>query len=829
MTRLPSRRVGPRSSVALAVAAALSAAAHAAPAPALAPSPAPGPMIAMTTLQEVVVTGKALQLKSLKQRSIYESAYGDKALDRQQLKSAGVVGGAAQALSFAPGISVSGYGQTGGTKASISVNGLKQGWGGFSGGTIDDGSIAVSFDGIPMVNAATGLWETPEVPQTGILQGARVTYGPGDPEYRWYNNIGGSVNFVPLQPTAKAGGSVALTYGSFATENAVVILQTGKIDGWETVFAGGGGRSDSFRTSPDGFNWPTQNFAGFFKTRKEFRNGDVSFGAYIGDGHGWRPTPIPLTPNALISANGQDANGNPLPGPLFSQQTTGFYSAINSSVWKKNDYNRTWLVYARQNIQLDKHVTLHNQLWYRQGNRLHVHYNNYVAGAGNLYEHNNPFSHMYGDKIWADVYLPYNKLGIGGFFVNTVYNSRNQFYSPNACVTLNSPVTYTAYGQNPTTLATGSTICGSAAVPNANYRSDYWHVTNLDAFFQDAITPIASLTITPGIRAVNFQTDYNPNGATEYPEAAALDAYCNTVGGSCAFSGHDQGKLGSVRTNYDKVEPSVSARWQPLHWLAIYGNWATAYRLRQVGGGGGLYQSTPAVGDILERSVEYQAGTKLFWPEIGAFSKVLINLNYYHIHFSNQFIGVSSGNGNFLGLGTGDSMYHGVNLSAEANLRALKMFANLNEEKANFNQYDFQGTNYNGMAVPYVPNTTFNIGAYYHLRAWHGIVLKPRAWYQYVGTQHMFDNYLGAPSAQKMPSYGVLNLALAATVPGSWYGDAVKKVQFKVEVMNVTDKRYNIFQELSSGGLYNTGSYVEYPMGLPGAPRAVYGTIAVKF
>ncbi|MDA8350285.1 MAG: TonB-dependent receptor, partial [Pseudomonadota bacterium] len=169
MTRLTSRRAATHSSVALAVAAALSAAAHAAPAPALALSPAPGPMIAMTTLQEVIVTGKALQLKSLKQRSIYESAYGDKALDRQQLKSAGVVGGAAQALSFAPGISVSGYGQTGGTKASISVNGLKQGWGGFSGGTVDDVSIAVSFDGIPMVNAATGLWETPEVPQTGIL------------------------------------------------------------------------------------------------------------------------------------------------------------------------------------------------------------------------------------------------------------------------------------------------------------------------------------------------------------------------------------------------------------------------------------------------------------------------------------------------------------------------------------------------------------------------------------------------------------------------------------------------------------------------------------
>ncbi len=33
-------------------------------------------------LQEVVVTGKKLQLKSLRQKSIYQSAYADKALDR---------------------------------------------------------------------------------------------------------------------------------------------------------------------------------------------------------------------------------------------------------------------------------------------------------------------------------------------------------------------------------------------------------------------------------------------------------------------------------------------------------------------------------------------------------------------------------------------------------------------------------------------------------------------------------------------------------------------------------------------------------------------------
>lgn len=832
MTRLPSGRVTHSMSIAFAVAAALSAAAvQAAPAPA----PAPGPMPAAATLQEIIVTAKELQLKSLKQKSIYESAYGDKALDRQQLKSAGVVGGAAQALTFAPGIAVTGYGQTGGTKASISINGLNQGWAGVSPGTVDNGNLAISYDGIPMVNAATGLWETPEIPQTALLQGARVTYGPGDPETRWYNNMGGAVNFVPVQPSSKAGGFVQLTGGSFSTENADLILQTGKIDGWETVFAGGAGRANSFHTSPDGFAWPTSNYAGFFKTHKVFGDGSsVSFGAYLGAGRGWRPVPVPLTPIPGLTVNGIGASG-----PLLSEATTGYYNTVNENVWRKEDINRTWLVYARQNIRVDSRTTLHNQLWYREGTRLHIHYNNFgLNSPGNLYEHNNPFSHMYGDKLWSDIYLPYNQIGVGGYFINTVYNSRNEFYNPGVCVVTPADISLT----NGTSIPAGSSVCGSAAVPNANHRSDYWHVTDLAAFFQDAITPVASLTITPGIRVVSFHTDYYPYGPTEFQLSDILSnpTPSNPLGLGL-FSGHDQGELPAAQTNYDRTEPSVSMRWQPMHWLALYANWATAYRLPQVGGGGGLYQSEPVGGDILQRSLEWQAGVKLFWPTVGEFSRVLINANYYHDHLSNQIIGVNSSGGDFLGLGTGDSVYRGVNFSAEANWHTLKMFTNLNIEKAYFNSYSFLSgtncsvtptncslTNYSSLPVSDTPSSTFNIGAYWTYRFSDGIAIKPRAWYQDVGSQYIFDNNAGAPSNQQIPSYGVLNLALAASLPRSWYGDAVKSVKLKLEVMNALDTKYNFFEYISAGGLYGTAT-AGYPLAYAGPPRAIYGTISMRF
>ncbi len=744
-------------------------------------------------LQRIVVKGKAVapsgvERRNLGNRALFESALGDKVLNRDQIAAAGPVAGAAQALAYAPGVAVSSYGATGSTKYQISINGIKQGWGGFSGGTIDDGSVGVSFDGVPMANPVTGLWQSSLLPQMGMIAGIRLTYGPGDPVDRWFNNIGGGIAFVPLQPEATPGGSLKLTYGSDNTRNLFFSAQTGTLGGWETVLAGGVGEADNFRRSPDGYAWPSKNFAAYLKTRKTFADGSVSFGGYVGSGHGWRPTPIPVAPVPGLTVNGQDANGNPIPGPLLSQQTTGFYSAVNENVWAKNDYNRAWLLYARQNLRLDDSTTLHNLLWYRKGNRLHKHFNNWVAGASNLYEYNNPYTKSYGDKLWAELDLPYNDIALGGYVINSTYNSRNAFYSP-------LPPYF-----------------GSYLVPNDHYRSDYWYVTNLAAFVQDAITPLHGLRITPGLRAVSFHTDYYPRGNVDFAQAYAL------------YPQNDQGKLPATSTNYDRLEPSLSVRWQPLRWLALYGNWSVAYRLPQVGGGGGLYQKQPVGGDILERGLEWQTGIKAHWATVAAFRDVLINVNYFHLHFSNQFIGVSSGNGQFLGLGTGDSIYRGVNLSGEGALGNAKIYANASFEHARFNHYAFNGTNYNGLPVSYVPDTTFNAGVAWRAPMGDGVVLMPRAWWQYVGTQHVFDNNAGAPSEQTMPSYGLLNVAVAAALPRAWGDD----VRVEVELLNALGKQYNAFEEISAGGLYAT-PVAGYTLALPGTPRVIYGSLELRF
>ncbi|WP_308389028.1 TonB-dependent receptor domain-containing protein [Acidithiobacillus sp. AMEEHan] len=725
------------------------------------------------------------EARSLTQKHNFTSGQSIKVLDKAQMAAAGPMGGSAQALSYAPGVGVSGYGSSGATKTSISINGIKQGWGGFSGGQIDDGSLSVTFDGVPMVDPSTGLWQSPQVPQTGILQGIGITYGPGNPENRWYNNIGGQINFVPLQPTAKPGGDIKLTYGSYDSKNIVFNIRTGNVDGWSTILAGGAGSSNSYRQSPDGFNNPSYSYAWFLKTRKTFSNGDFSVGAYLAKGSGYRPVPIPVNPIAGVTLNGT-ANS-----PLYSQATSGFYSSLPNDVWYKQDSNSTWLLYSKLNVDLDKIWSLHNMIWYRYGHRLHFHYNNYgLSNPSNLYEYNNPHDAVYGDKLFLTAKLPYNEVSFGGFFLNSDYNTRNAFYNTNA------------------------PYFGSRLVPNAHYRSDYFQQTDLAAFVQDRINPMENLHITPGVRVINYQTRYTPSGQTDFAQAYAL------------YPQNNQGVLPAASRSFTQVEPSLDFNWRPIPWLALFASYAEAYKEPQVGGGGGLYQSTAPIYN-LERSADYNAGVKIHFDHAAFLHHFLFTASFYHLHYTNQYIPLYDSNGNYIGDANGDSIYQGVNLALDDEiLYNLDLFMNANFEKAVFGHYVTGGVSYNGLPVSNVPNKTFNIGVIYRLPL-AGTVLQPRLWYQYVGAQSMFNN-AGMPSTEKMPAYGTLNLGIDEKIPTVGMVPFLRHVDLSLNILNLTNNHYNEFQYITAGGLLG-GNSAGQVLALPGAPLTVFGSISAHF
>ncbi|WP_235826773.1 hypothetical protein [Acidithiobacillus ferridurans] len=70
-------------------------------------------------------------------KQVFNSTQSVKVINKRQMATAGPVGGAAQALAVAPGINVATDGPSGAPRSSISINGMKTGWGNIAGNAND--------------------------------------------------------------------------------------------------------------------------------------------------------------------------------------------------------------------------------------------------------------------------------------------------------------------------------------------------------------------------------------------------------------------------------------------------------------------------------------------------------------------------------------------------------------------------------------------------------------------------------------------------------------------------------------------------------------------
>ena len=221
-------------------------------------------------LSTVLVSATALDtLDSLPtKKQIFNSTQSIKVIGRKQIQTGGPAAGATQVLAVAPGVNTSTDSPSGATRGSISINGMKTGWSGAAGNG-NDGTVMVTFDGVPMVDPAYAVWGTDEIPNMSMIKGISVTYGPGYPVNRWFENIGGSVNFVPLQPTRKAGATVGGYYGSFNSKGVNFSIRTGDVHGWSAIIAGGSSSSGNY-LGGYGFDNPSSSYAYYFKVRHNF-------------------------------------------------------------------------------------------------------------------------------------------------------------------------------------------------------------------------------------------------------------------------------------------------------------------------------------------------------------------------------------------------------------------------------------------------------------------------------------------------------------------------------------------------------------------------------
>ncbi len=729
--------------------------------------------------------------KKLTQKRIFQSSQSERVIGAQELKAAGPVGGAAQALAESPGVRVVSAGATGAQRAAISVNGIEQGWGGLQGLT-SNGLLAVTFDGVPMNNPGSGLWGTPQIPELSLISGINVIYGPGNPDGRWYDSLGGTVGFVPRQPGARAGADVGFLFGSYGAEGLHFTARTGLHDGYSAVIAGGATQSNDYiQSEEDGFANPSHDQALYGKVLKFFTNGSVGLGAYVANSTSYRPGFIPTAPIAGLTVNGFTSSGASVPGPLYSETTSGYYGGTPFAIWHKQVENDTYLFYVPLTLTTSATSAWHNTLWYRHGNRLHNHYNDFNQGASNLFEYNNPYTSTVGDKLVYDLGLPDNAVKVGGYYLYSVYNTKNAFYNP--AVTDPAGIAYTY------------------SYPS-KYRSGFFYQNFGAVFLQDDIGIVRGLSVTPGVRAVYFGTTYANHATTDFPQANLQ---------------YDPETEPNSSTRFTKVEPSLDIRYQWTREVALYAQSATAYQNPEVGGGGGPYQALPSSVLVPTEGRYDTAGIHVLVRHQGLARHLLLNLDYYRLSLTNQFISVTTANGN-AEEATGDSLYQGVNVSVQDRpVAGMHVFGNAAYERAHYVNYTTGGVAFAGLAVPYVPNETASAGISYR-KFWSGMIVTPKIWDSFTGSQHLFNNDTGSPSAQTLPSYNLVNAALALSLPVGNLSGHPEVLKLSFSLLNVLDKRFNAYAYVSSGG-YLGGNSAGATLAYPGAPRTYYVSADLRF
>jgi iron complex outermembrane receptor protein len=770
-------------------------------------------------------------------------------LDRKQLDAAGPVAGGAQMVALTPGANVVGYGETGGTKYTILLNGIQQGWAGEATSFTGPGSLGITYDGVPVADPATGLWQSATMPQNLMIQDLAVTYGPGQPVNRWYTDVGGRVEYTPVQPTVDRHLTLAGTQGPYGQQNFALVGNTGAFKGWSTVVGGGLGRGDDYRPAPDGFSNPAQNGSVFGKTLKTFSAGSLAFATFYAKGGGYRAQVIPTTDIGLVE---------PGTNMHYSEPTSGFYSSLPFADYNKYDTNEMFMTYGRQHLFLGPRTTLQNTTWYNHIRRFHRRNADALSQGAQVDEWNNPHSNIFGDRAGMTEVLPYNTVDFGGYLLHEVYNPHNLFYNP-------------AYG------GSGAEQIVSAG---AKFRSGYFQQDNVTFYAQDDFHPIPQIHIIPGLRVDGFSTSYSDqaqrdfkfapstyftyNAATStvspstspayethcslYPQTGsnATDPYYNIFGTPAAAPdgsvAKDQGSLCGAHESRSALEPSIDVSVMPRNWLTIYGGYDTTYRSPALGGGGGVFQAVNPQYYQLAKGAYSQGGVKMHFVNAPGLGNFIVGANYFHLSYTNQEIDVETATGIELTSG-GNSTYHGVDLFFDDDPKSnIHFFLNFAGEGSNFTNYVTGGTeascaaqpsscvSYNNLPVSYVPNYTLNTGLYYGIQYHNHELLEPRFWVESSGAQHLWSNLTGAPTAQTMPSYTTANLSFVAPI-----NFEKQSFNLRLDMLNLANSQYNEWEYISSGGYFaalfpdQNAAPSGYINAYPGAPRAVYGTITYQF
>ncbi len=707
-------------------------------------------------------------------------------------------GGAVQALTEAPGINVAGYSPNSGLgRSQITMRGVKVGW---SSATTNPelNGIQILFDGIPMNNldGGSGSWDSNELPIAQFISGINVIYGPANPNTRWWDSLGGTINFIPVQPTMKMYNKTNLLVGSFDTYTLSDILSTGMHDGWGGVVAAGYSHADTFRTGQ--FNAPGHAYEFFGKIIKIFNGNSFSVGALDSRDKQYRPNDIPVSPVQGLTTQGLYP-ATPANATLYSQQTSGFYSSLPENVWFKQLTVDNLLVYSKLNLNLSPNFGLHTEVWYKYLHRLHNRISNFDVpdGQGASGEYWHPVNYALGERLSFDWKIPNNDLKFGEYYIWSDVNYDNSFYP------------YSVYGPfNPNNYQGNN---GTGSIQYNDYSS---------FFIQDRLSLLNNkLKITPGVDYVGYGDNYT---------------YNNNLGVFPALS------YTNLKSEMFRLEPTIGVNYLLFKNLSLYGQYSISYQNPTSGIFQGLYnhiynEKTTTSNVQPMQSIDGEIGFKILIKRNRYLHHFIFNANYFQdsIGQQPQTLFISNLVPPYYGdlyVSYDTSYYNGVSIYAGDNpFNNLHVYADYTKQAETYKTF-LNGNNlsYNGYPISQSPTSTFNSDISYIIST-NSSTYKFKLWDQYMASQYLFNSNTDSPTNQTMPAYNILNasinlktISLDNMIPG------LKTADLTLSVYNLLNKEFNSTEYISSGGYFGTpqGGYI---IANPGAPRMFFISATMKF
>ena len=647
---------------------------------------------------------------------------------------------------------------------------------------------------------------------TRDLDSVQIYRGVNNPAVNTYNSLGGTIDFIPRQPSETLGGDAGVDGGSFGTVNYHLTLNTGDLHGIRQTasFESDYSRGWLQNTADRNLNF---YYAG---------NADVGaktrlFGYFIyNKNRGNAPQFIPQNilsqqfnfqwPTDLYKSKNLDTNYLGI---------VGFKTGIGKSITLEdegyvggNNYKRTSFsnpAYGGPYFIDDQGFSYPFWTGYMgyDGFTLFPYSSAQAYGvstgpdgygcdptcafAGTDYHFYGYDAHLYGDRLQIVATLPSNKIIVGGDYNHGRLHSREYWY-------------------------------GSANMPMTIGYNDAWDErdkrTMWSIYAQDEITFWDDrVHIVPGLKYIHAHTtDFDALG------------FFYSAPGSDSASEHI-------------LSPTIGVSVEPTPGFTIYGSYGRNVKFPDITA---FYNAIagPDTAPIVvkpEYAQDYEAGARYrsgkFVAEINAYQE-----NFSHIIFSSVtttgFTQYQNG---------GSQRYRGIEgqLTDEFGhflVGTWNGYLNASYNKAictSLTTSDLTGGTCNpGQSLPNVPKYLVSAGIIWDYAGWHVDVEG-----HYVGSQELQDFFTSLPvkpgdlepgQHTKIPHYFLMNLGVIKVIPLKLR--PAKALRLAVHVDNLFNKRYFSAAQVNTRNLDMSGGHqAEDFYGLAGEPRAVFGSLSLYF